>query len=146
MKLASGVSVDTENGWISFPESVSVIARLEGRLVLVSQQRPNFGSQTLELPGGKIESDESTIAAANRELAEEAGLKGQKATVHLSLDMDHSASFHRTHLIEVFGVTETGTNYELEREVVNMAQARELVLNGKITHAPTVVAILGFLK
>jgi ADP-ribose pyrophosphatase len=48
----------------------------DGRVTLVRQQRVPAGGQVLELPAGNVESDESPLQTAQRELREETGLHG----------------------------------------------------------------------
>lgn len=46
---------------------------VQGDILLVRQFRPTLGHETLELPAGAIDGDESIIAAASREILEETG-------------------------------------------------------------------------
>ena len=59
---------------VEYPPSVVLVVTEEDRLVLVRQQRPGSDGPVVELPAGKVEPGETTLAAAARELAEECGL------------------------------------------------------------------------
>ena len=57
--------------------SVAVVAfDQEGRLVLARQLREGARGELLELPAGILDEGEDELAAAQRELAEETGLRG----------------------------------------------------------------------
>ena len=56
---------------------VNVVAVTEdGRLVMIRQFRFGAGYATLEIPGGMVDEGEASLAAAQRELAEETGYSG----------------------------------------------------------------------
>ncbi|MGQ9754066.1 MAG: NUDIX domain-containing protein [Thermaceae bacterium] len=57
--------------------AVAVIAFRKGQMLFVRQTRPAAKATPLELPAGLIEEGETPLEAAQRELAEEAGLKGR---------------------------------------------------------------------
>lgn len=60
--------------YIRHPGAVAVVALLDdGRLVLVRQYRYPLGKVLLELPAGKRDPGETTLACAMRELREETG-------------------------------------------------------------------------
>ncbi len=60
--------------FIEHAGAVAVVPLLDdGRLVLVRQFRYPVGRVLLELPAGRLEAGESTLACAQRELAEETG-------------------------------------------------------------------------
>ena len=62
---------------VEHPGAVAVVAvDGERRVVLVLQLREAARKTLLELPAGTLEADESPLACAQRELAEEAGLRG----------------------------------------------------------------------
>lgn len=54
--------------------AAGVLALQDGKALFVRQWRTPLGQETLELPAGKIEPDETPLAAAKRELNEEAQL------------------------------------------------------------------------
>ena len=59
------------------PPAVAVVAEdAHGRVVLVEQERRAVGARVLELPAGLIDEGEEPLAAAQRELREETGLRG----------------------------------------------------------------------
>lgn len=61
-----------------YPAWVNVIATTrDGRFVMIDQYRHGLGETSYEIPAGCVESDDaSTLAAAQRELAEETGYGG----------------------------------------------------------------------
>jgi ADP-ribose pyrophosphatase len=72
VRLPDGRSATRE--FIQHPGAVAVIPMLEdGRLVLVRQHRYPVNKVLLEWPAGKLDSNESTLACAQRELQEETG-------------------------------------------------------------------------
>lgn len=56
------------------PDYVSIIPVINGQVVLASEQQPAHAPFT-GLVGGRVEKDEESLAAAKRELREEAGLE-----------------------------------------------------------------------
>jgi len=59
---------------VQHPESVAIVALVDGELLAVRQPRPGAPEPTLELPSGKLEPGETALEAARRELAEECGV------------------------------------------------------------------------
>lgn len=60
--------------YVRKPSAVAVVAfPLPGKVILLKQKRPSINANLLELPGGRIEHDETPKAAAKRELLEETG-------------------------------------------------------------------------
>lgn len=73
------VSLEIHQGkWeiVRHAPAVVVLALRDGKMLCVRQRRRAVGATTLEAPAGLIDQDETPEQAANRELAEEAGLNG----------------------------------------------------------------------
>ena len=139
----SKLPIDHGGTVILFPPSAVVLGvRQDGKLALVRQYRQIAKNHTLELPGGRVEPRESISEAAKREFLEETGFSCSRLKRILSLDLDFSASRHRTH---VFTATIDATKQSpasFEVKFVSLLVARRYVFTGKITHAPTVAALL----
>lgn len=90
-----------------------------------------------------MEEGESLAEAALRELFEESGCVADDAEELLTLDMDFSVSVHRTHLVRVHKVV-MNARHTAEFGLVWMPveEAIGQVLEGNLTHAPTVAGIL----
>lgn len=129
---------------IRFPESSCVACRTtRDYIILVHQKRPLHDKYTLEIPGGKIETGESPQECAAREMAEEIGIKPSNLDFLLVLDLDFSASIHRTHIFTTLIDHQSALTDGVV--LIPIAEANKLIMSGKISHAPTVVALLSFL-
>jgi ADP-ribose pyrophosphatase len=136
---------------IEFPDSACALVVGEGgEVVLVAQWRALHRVDTLELPGGNVAAGEEPAAAAARELAEETGYAAPDLRFAMTLDMDFSASIHRTHVF--FGRLPAGRAPGPREEgikavrLIPAARALEMVESGEITHAPTVAALLWYAR
>lgn len=141
MHLPDGVTLNPA-GLLIFPESVATLAAKEnGQVAFVLQDRPFLSTPSIELPGGKVEQPETLEEAAAREFLEETDLEVISLRKFVSLDLDLSVSTHKTH---VFMGDIKYSNVRASRDVLflNLSEAISAIHDGRITHAPSVVAIL----
>lgn len=85
VRLPNGV--ETTREVIRHPGAVGIIALQDHKLFLVRQYRYAIGRETLEIPAGKLDSQETPEACAQRELREETGYRGT---------MEHISTFYTT--------------------------------------------------
>jgi ADP-ribose pyrophosphatase len=112
-------------------------------LVMVSQFRKAAGIQTIEIPGGLVESNESSSEAAIREFSEETGLHADNAELLFKLDMDLSVSIHQTSVfVHQSSQYRRFINTKPSVELISLHDAEKKCFSGEITHAPSVAAIM----
>jgi ADP-ribose diphosphatase len=70
------VAIENDKEIVKHPGSTAIVAVHEGAVVLVRQHRVPAKRPLLELPAGTLEPGEDPLESAQRELAEEVGLKG----------------------------------------------------------------------
>ena len=104
------------------------------------------GRETLECVSGGIDANEEPLATAQRELAEEIGLKAERWTDLGTVDPFTAIALSPTRLWLAEGLSATATNpdgSEIIRHVqMPLAEVVQRVWSGEITHAPSVATIL----
>ena len=128
--------------------AVGVLAVEDDHVYLVGQYRYPLNQYSWEIPEGGCPEDEDPLAAAQRELAEETGLEAvtwrKLGEAHLSNSVadEYAVWFLATNLVageqrpegtEVIGVRR-----------VPMDEALAMALDGRITDALSLVAIMGY--
>jgi len=143
----SEVRVDDEGAFLIFPQSVAILGvRPDSTILFVSQFRKAAGSMTIELPGGRVEAGETPQHAVRRELKEESGFRARSIRRILTLDLDFSISRHQT--LVFFGVlpVKPVVSGSFTFRFLTLKRALKLVASGRITHAPSVAALLWLLS
>jgi ADP-ribose pyrophosphatase len=132
---------------VQLKSGVCVIAVDEHQQVHLTREfHYAVGRVTLEGVSGGIESGESPRSTAERELAEELGLTA-KQWRHLGRVDPFTAAIHSpvdlyvARELSTCGSTPEGTE-QIEHVVMPFAEALQALQEGKITHAPTCVALL----
>jgi 8-oxo-dGTP pyrophosphatase MutT (NUDIX family) len=147
VELPSGVVVDEYYVRESRGFCVIFALTVAGDVLLVRQYKHGAAQIVTELPAGMIDSDESPAECAARELAEETGYTGSppefvrtfladptNATAHFHLFIVRDAVFTRT---PQFDVTE-----DIEVQLASVDEVRAMALDGRISGAPQVAAVL----
>lgn len=143
VKLPDGTTATREI--VKHPGAVAVLAVHEGRLLLVDQYRQAMGRCELEIPAGKLEPGEDPAEAAVRELQEETGYRCDKLT--------HLHSFYTSpgfadeiihlYLAEQLSPGEMSPDVDefLEVQEVTLEEALDLIAEGRIADAKTIMAV-----
>ena len=134
---------------VEHPGAVAIVAvDADDRIVLVRQLREPARKELLELPAGTVDEGEEPLATAQRELAEETGLRGG--------EWSHVSSFWTTpgfcrelmHLFFVEGVEEGERQPEDDEsiELVRLFVAEVPSRLGEIEDAKTLAGLLLYLR
>ena len=117
------------------PTAVVVALTPDERVVLVREFRPGIEEVLLELPGGGIDDGESPAAAAERELLEETGYRGELEAAGSMVDCAYS-----TRIRHVFvgrgcerAAEPTSEDAQLGVELVTVAAFRHHLRSGRLT-------------
>lgn len=131
---------------VEHPGAVAIVpVRDDGRIVLVRQFRPAVGKFLLELPAGTVEPDEATAITAERELAEETGYRAANLTELVRFFVSPGWCNEDLVVYVATGLTagepDTEDDEEIDVEAVEVSQVPDLIQNGQIGDAKTMVGI-----
>lgn len=138
---------------VGHPGAVAIVALdADDRVVLVNQYRHPVRRYLDELPAGLLDVvGEPSLAAAQRELYEEAALRAQEWHVLLDLFTSPGMSEEtiRVFLARRLSDVPAAERFVAEHEEITMtvrrvrlAEAVELALSGRLTNAPAVAGVL----
>ena len=121
----------------------------DGRILMIRQYRPAVGRETLELPAGGRDAEESTARTAARELREETGYRA--ADLHYLCTLDTAVAYcdEQTDIYLAEGLTADGTPQPDEAEDIRTVSCKteellSMIASGEIRDAKTVAGILAY--
>jgi 8-oxo-dGTP pyrophosphatase MutT (NUDIX family) len=126
---------------LEYPDWVHIVAIDEQeRVILAQQYRHGIGGISLELPAGAIESGESPLQAAARELAEETGYVADELSLVTTLSPNPATHANRFHVVLARSAKRMGPPACDPTEEINVVRASmedvvEHALTGKILHS-----------
>lgn len=126
---------------------VGVLCIVDGCILLVRQYRYAFNEYTLEIPAGKIEIGEDPYVTGLREIQEETGYEAESLKLITRSMATPGYCTERIHIYEAINLKKMEQRVAMdEDEVIDLVkvpldEAYEMVLNGQITDAKTVIAI-----
>lgn len=132
---------------IRHPGSVVIVPVLDDhRLCLIKNFRVAVDQPLIELPAGTLEPPEAPLACATRELIEETGYRAEELTQVTSFYAAPGILDERMHLFVARKLTAGPPQREPEEEIENMIvtfdEAIELLKQGQIEDAKTMVGLL----
>lgn len=139
---------ENQYGYVHFKNRAVAIIALDDadNTWLVGQQRYTLGEYSWELPMGGAPLEEAPLAAAKRELQEETGLSARNWEEVLRLHTSNSITdevglvYVATRLM--MGMPNTEETEDLEVRKLPLEAAVQMVLDGEITDAISVAALL----
>lgn len=144
-ELHDGTKVKREV--VEHPGGVTVLPiDKDGECYLVRQFRYPFGRMMLETPAGKLEYGEDHRVCAERELSEETGLTADELIYMGSCCTSPGISTEVLHIYLALGLHQ-GESHPDQGEFLNvekysLSELSDMVMNGSIDDAKTVVAVL----
>lgn len=126
--------------------SVVVPLNEKGEVYMVRQFRKPIDMVTLEIPAGKLDPGEDPLVCAKRELKEETGLEAKEIQHLVSIHSTPGFSDEVLHMYSATGLSE-GESCADEDEFIStekypVADLIDMILNGKITDAKTIIGVL----
>jgi 8-oxo-dGTP pyrophosphatase MutT (NUDIX family) len=126
---------------------INVVALTEdGRSVMVEQYRFGVGSCTLETPGGMVDSGETPLQAAQRELKEETGYSGGRWKSLGAVQPNPAIHSHLCHHFLAEGVTKNdsqdlGQGEAIAVHLYTIDQVRSAIVDGSLRHVLAISAL-----
>jgi len=115
-------------------------------IYLISEYRYMLKKTVLEAVAGHIEKKETTVAAAKRELKEEAGISAMQLEEIARIEMSGSVFKSKTYLFLAKGLEIGDNNLDDDEEIsvvkMPLELAVEKVMLGEINHATSMIGIL----
>lgn len=128
---------------------VPVLSDLQGedpQLLMIRQYRYAIGGMLWEIPAGRLEPGEEPSRCAERELLEETGCRAERIVPLTWMWTTPGFTNEKIHLFLAAGLTQGETAREADEfmEVVPLRMSRvlEMIRDGEITDAKTMVAVL----
>lgn len=147
VRMPSGAIVEREV--ISHAGAVGVVPiTSDGEVIMVRQYRHAIGGYLLEIPAGKRDRVEPPTECAKRELKEEAGATFSDL---FELNEFHNSPGYSSELFHLYlaKVTSIGEmepdgeeEMEMEREIVPLKEALNMIDDGRIVDAKTIIGLL----
>jgi ADP-ribose pyrophosphatase len=129
------------------PGAVCIVARptLE-EVILIRQYRHAAGGELVEIPAGTLHEGEDPRECAIRELEEEAGYRAATVTERARFWTTPGFTTEFMYLYEATGLTKTEVRPDddevIEVEIVKAAEARQMIENGRIQDAKSILGLL----
>lgn len=136
---------------LNAPEWINVIALTpDDEIILVEQYRIGVDEITLELPGGMVDSGETPVEAAKRELLEETGFSSDEWTESGKVSSNPAIMNNFTHLYVARNCVQSSGqrldgHEDIDVHTMPMERFLDLVKNGTVHHTIVVAAVAQYL-
>lgn len=133
------------------PGAVCIVARPNPEeVILIRQYRHAAGRELVEIPAGTLHVGEDPRECAIRELEEEAGYRAASMIERAKFWTTPGFTTELMYLYEATGLTRTQTNPDedevIEVDIVARAKALQMIDDGQIQDAKSILGLLRILK
>lgn len=138
----------TKYGVIHFKNKAIGVVALDHQynIYLVGQSRYALGQYSWEIPEGGCPEDEPLLDAAQRELAEETGLRAEKWQSLFMMHLSNSVSDEQAYIYLATELSQGEQALEESEDIsvrkVSLEEALQMIDQGEITDAITIAALL----
>lgn len=142
--LSNGATVDTDV--LRHPGAAVIVPLLEnGNIVLIRQYRHAIGTRIWEIPAGTLDHDESPLACAKRELAEETGYLAARFEPLGVIIPCPGYSDERLHVFIASDLKPVSRNLDddelVDVHIVRFDDAIQMIYKGEIQDAKTIAGL-----
>jgi len=133
------------------PGAVCIIARpTPDEVILIRQYRHAAGRELIEIPAGTLHEGEDPMGCAIRELEEETGYKASKMVERAKFWTTPGFTTEFMYLYEATGLQKTKIHPDedevIEVDIVRSSEALQMIDDGRIQDAKTILGLLRILK
>jgi len=125
-----------------FGERAAVLVVRDNKVLLSRQYRLLINDLSFEIPGGKIDENESPEEAAIRECLEETGIRVSNPTPLINYHAGLDATQNYTHIFLGKDISSTKDELHERRTWIPFDQCLEMVFHQKIMDCLTIIALL----
>ena len=128
----------------------AVLCEMDGKILLIRQFRYPYKTQTLEIPAGKLNPNEHPSLTAIRELEEEGGIKAGRVEKLFDVYPTPGYTSEVIRIYKAFDLVKTKAKPDdgefVNAEWYDKTQLEDMIKNGEILDAKTLIALLYALK
>ena len=133
------------------PGAVCIVARpTPDEVILIRQYRHAAGGELIEIPAGTLHEGEDPMGCAIRELEEETGYKASKMVERAKFWTTPGFTTEFMYLYEATGLQKTKIHPDedevIEVDIVRSSEALQMIDDGGIQDAKTILGLLRILK
>lgn len=128
----------------------AIFCQIDNKVLLVKQFRYPYGEELWEIPAGKLNVGEDPDQTAIRELEEEGGIKAKKVEKMLEI---YPTPAYTNEIIRIYRANEVEKGQVhldedefLKGEWFDIEKAKQMIYDGKIKDAKTIIALLSETK
>ena len=133
--------------WINHPGAACCLPILENdKIVLTLQYRYAIGEESIEIPAGKLDSDETSEECAYRELKEETGYIGKELTLLTSFYPAIGFANEKIWIFLAQNLKKDNTNTDddefVETFSIDFESVLDMLYQGMIKDSKTIIALM----